>query len=126
MAQEIPGGGWRRVRGSPSVSVKMFAAAAAFPFPLPPSPPPYPSIFPSPLPQPTPPPPSHPPRLQARPVPSGRSALQGRAGPGPPAPGRSGRTGPRERGIETLCAEAPAFIKSTDTVEPNPQLRRDL
>ena len=48
------------------------------------------------------------------------------AGPGPPAPGRSGRTGPRERGIETLCAEAPAFIQSTDTVEPNPQLRRDL
>ena len=48
------------------------------------------------------------------------------AGPGPPAPGRSGRTGPRERGIETLCAEAPALIQSTDTVEPNPQLRRDL
>ena len=48
------------------------------------------------------------------------------AGPGPPAPGRSWRTGPRERGIETLCAEAPALIQSTDTVEPNPQLRRDL
>jgi hypothetical protein len=47
-------------------------------------------------------------------------------GPGPPALGRSGRTGPRERGIETLCAEAPAFIQSTDTVEPNPGLRRDL
>ena len=48
------------------------------------------------------------------------------AGPWPPAPGRSGRTGPLERGIETLRAEAPALIQSTDTVEPNPQLRRDL
>ena len=52
------------------------------------------------------------------------------AGPVPPAlraaPGSSGRTGPWEQGIETRRAEAPAFIQSTDTVEPNPQLRRDL
>ena len=39
---------------------------------------------------------------------------------------RERETGPRERGIETLCAEAPAFIQSTDTVELNPQVRRDL
>jgi hypothetical protein len=67
---------------------------------------PLPTPFPYPLPQ------------RHRPVPSGRSALLGRAGPAPPAlRGRSGRTGPCECGIDTHCAESPCFIQSTESGE---------
>ena len=107
MAREIPVGGWRPVRGSPSVMVKMFSAAAASP------PPPSPTPFPHPLP---------PPLYRNRPVPSGRSALLGRAGPAaPPALRARAQCGPlredRALGVRNrhTFAESPCFIQSTES-----------
>ncbi len=67
--------------------------------PLPPSPQPYPSTFPVPLPQPTSPTPSHPPFY--RHVLCHLAVRRSWAALAPRRPGRSWRTGPRERGIET-------------------------
>jgi hypothetical protein len=108
---QIPVGGWRPVRGSPSVMVKMFSAAAAWP------PPPSPTPFPYPLPLPLP-----PPLHRNSPVPSGRSALLGRAGPAaPPALLARGQCGPlpADRALGVLnrhtFAESPCFSQSTES-----------
>ena len=96
------------------LSRRLFAAAP-FPYPLPL--PPSPTL-------------SHPPftgtvlcYLAVRRCWAARASRRRRCGA---SAGRSGRTGPWECGIDTRCADSPAFIQSTDTVEPNPGRRRDL
>ena len=110
MAREIPVGGWRPVRGSPSVMVKMFSAAAASPGPPPPSLTP----FPYPLPPSPPTPPLQEPSCAIWPFgaagPRGPRRSAGAAGPGPVRADRA--LGVRNR---HTFAESPCFIQSTES-----------